>query len=92
MIGTIFGEVGTPVSIKGVAGDYGRAISAVEFSLDDGAHWTRYAVEEQEPGLNTYWSFTYTPERAGAYRMLVRSVNDRGEASPEPAVISLSVA
>lgn len=91
MIGTVFGEVGKTVSIKGIAGDYGRAICAIEFSLDDGEHWTRYEIEEREPGLNTYWTFVYTPERAGTYRMLVRSVNNRGEASPEPSVVPLSI-
>lgn len=91
MIGTVFGEAGQAVTIKGITGDYGRAICALEFSLDDGAHWTRYDIEEQEPGLNTYWSFEYTPDRPGSYRMLVRSINDRGDASPEPAIIHLSI-
>ena len=31
-----------------------------------------------------HWIFEYTPEAPGTYCLLVRSVNERGEVSPEP--------
>jgi hypothetical protein len=32
-----------------------------------------------------WWSFSYTPQVAGRYELLVRSVNEEGDASPTPA-------
>ena len=91
MIGTVFGEVGKTVSIKGIAGDYGRAICAIEFSLDDGEHWTRYETPDTNDYQNLTWTFDYTPEKAGFYVLRVRSVNDAGEVSPESAFAELQV-
>ena len=92
MIPQVRGTVGHPVRLEGYAYDFGRAVSAVQFSLNDGATWTTY----ETPGTNDYpnlsWSFEYVPQRAGFYRMLVRSVNDRGEPSPQSAVVELAVA
>lgn len=91
MIGTVLGESGKPVVIEGVAGDYGKVVCAIEFSLDDGEHWTRYDAGDVRSGLNLYWSFEYTPREAGTYRMLIRSINEEGDASPEPACVNLTV-
>lgn len=92
MIPRVRGTVGHPVRLEGYAYDFGHAVGAVQFSLNDGATWTTYGT----PGTNDYqnlsWSFEYVPQRAGFYRMLVRSVNDRGETSPHNAVVELVVA
>lgn len=91
MIPRTYGQVGKPVRFKGTAYDFGHAISAIEFSLDDGEHWTRY----ETPGTNDYqnltWTFDYVPEKAGFYVLRIRSVNDAGEASPEAAFAELEV-
>ncbi len=91
MIGRTFGRVGHALQFKGNAYDFGHSISAIEFSLDEGEHWTRY----ETPGTNDYqnltWTFDWTPERAGFYVLRVRSVNDRGDASPEAAFAEIEV-
>lgn len=91
MIPRTYGCVGEPVRFRGTAYDFGHCITAVEFSLDDGEHWTRY----ETPGTNDYqnvaWTFDYTPEEPGFYVLRVRSVNDAGEASPESAFAELEV-
>lgn len=84
-------RVGEEVRLKGYAIDCGFAISAVEFSLDGGEHWTRYDT----PGTNDYqrltWNFAFTPDEAGVYELLVRSVNDTGKQSPEADALIIRV-
>ena len=91
MIPRVFGKMGTPVRFEGNAYDFGHSIRAVEFSLDEGEHWTVY----ETPGTNDYqnvtWSFDYIPRQAGLHVLLVRSVNDRGETSPASARVELMV-
>lgn len=91
MISKVFARVGEKVRFKGTAYDFGHSISAIEFSLDDGGHWTRYDTPDTNDYQNVTWTFDYTPEKAGAYVLKVRSVNDRGEASPEAAHAELEV-
>ncbi|VEH02527.1 Mo-co oxidoreductase dimerisation domain [Slackia heliotrinireducens] len=80
-------RVGQPLRLQGYASDYDRTIVAVEFSMDDGEHWTRYPVEGATSERWVRWELEFTPEEAGSYFVQVRSVNDRGEASPTPAVL-----
>ena len=91
MIGRVFGTAGNPIQIKGNAYDFGHAISAIEFSLDEGKHWTRYETEGTNDYQNLTWSFAFTPQEPGFYVMRIRSVNDRGEASPEAARVEIEV-
>lgn len=91
MIGRVYGRVGEPVQFKGTAYDFGHSISAIEFSLDDGEHWTRYETPDTNDYRNLTWTFEYTPEKAGFYVLRVRSVNDAGEYSPESAFAELQV-
>ncbi len=91
MIGGIRGRVGEPLVIAGYANDYDKRIRAVQFSLDDGETWTTYETPGTVPDLNLYWKFEYTPEVAGAYQLLVRSVNEDGVASPTPARVDFWV-
>ena len=91
MIAPIYTTVGRTVALKGNAYDFGHSISAIQFSLDDGQNWTTYDT----PGTNDYknltWSFEWAPPQPGDYTLLVRSVNDRGETSPESAYVHIHV-
>ncbi len=92
MIAPMQVAVGKPVTFSGYAEDYGRQIVAVEFSLDDGAHWTPYDVSASASELWVHWTFSYTPEEPGFYRLLVRSVNEAGAASPLADVAEFTAA
>ncbi|MEG0758602.1 MAG: molybdopterin-binding protein, partial [Raoultibacter sp.] len=82
MIAPMLVEVGKPVVLSGYAEDYGKQIVSVQFSLDNGEHWTDYDVSDSTSELWVYWTFSYTPEQPGSYRLLVRSVNSEGAVSP----------
>ena len=81
------GCVGMAANMIGVR----KRIIAVEFSLDNGAHWTRYDLEGTTAERWVSWTFAYTPEAPGAYQMKVRSVNEDGDASPIAAVHTFEV-
>lgn len=91
MIGRVYGHVGKAVRFKGTAYDFGHAVSAIEFSLDDGQHWTRYETPDTNDYQNLTWTFDYVPEKPGFYVLRIRSVNDVGECSPESAFVELVV-
>ena len=86
MIAPMEVEAGKPITLTGYAEDYGKQIVAVEFSLDNGEHWTAHDVSDSREELWVHWTFTYTPKKPGTYRLMVRSVNADGEASPLPDV------
>lgn len=90
MLAPLLVEVGKPVEFTGYAEDYGKQIVAVEFSLDNGEHWTSYDVSDSRPELWVHWSFTYTPEESGYYQLRVRSVNEQGKTSPEADVVEFT--
>ncbi len=79
--------VGEPIEFSGYADDYDTAIAAVQFSLDDGEHWTTYPVENADARRWVRWRFSYTPEQAGVYLLQSRSVNVYGAPSPTPACV-----
>ncbi len=91
MIPRVYGSVGKPIRLKGTAYDFDRSISAVQFSLDEGEHWTEYATENTTDYQNLMWTFDFTPPKPGFYRMEIRAVNNRGEVSPEAASVELDV-
>ncbi len=91
VIPTTYGHVGVPLEFTGNAYDFGHRIAAVEFSLDDGEHWTRYETAGTNDYQNVTWTFTWTPEQAGSYELRVRSVNDEGRHSPEAAAAQIRV-
>lgn len=92
MIPQVSGTSGVPVRIEGTAYDFGHPVRAIEFSLDGGEHWTSYPTQGTNDYQNLTWSFEFTPPRPGHYQMRIRSVNERGEASPEPALVELQIA
>lgn len=92
MIAPVYCTCGEPVTLEGYANDYGRRIVAVQFSLDEGEHWTQYETPGTSDERLVHWTFSYTPEQPGDYRLLVRSVNEDGETSPTCATVELHVA
>lgn len=92
MIPRTYGHVGKTIRFKGNAYDFGHAVRAIQFSLDDGEHWTTYDVSDSIDELWVHWTFSYTPERPGLYRLLVRSVNDEGAVSPLADVAEFTAA
>lgn len=92
MISRLYGQVGKPLQLKGNAYDFGHAVSAIQFSLDDGEHWTTYETPDTNDYQNVTWTFEWTPEQAGFYVMKIRSMNDAGETSPEAAFVEIEVA
>ena len=85
------GRVGEPMEFSGWAHDFDKRIIAVEFSLDNGEHWTRYDLGDTTADRWVSWTFAWTPEASGAYQMKVRSVNEDGDVSPIAAVHTFEV-
>lgn len=91
MIAPIFSQANRPVRLEGYAYDYNCRICAVDFSLDEGKHWTRYCTPHTSEDLWVRWVFDFTPHQPGAYRLKARSVAISGEISPAAAVAELIV-
>lgn len=89
MIATVQAIVGKPVTLSGYAQSFASAIAGVQLSGDNGATWTTFDTPGADMERNVNWSFTFTPEKTGAHRLLVRSINAEGCPSPEPAVVSV---
>ncbi|ACV22696.1 Uncharacterised protein [Slackia heliotrinireducens] len=90
MIPQVVCEAGHPVLLKGYAIDVGHAVSAVQFSLDDGRNWTTYPTENTDDERRVNWSFVFTPPQAGVFELKVRSVNDEGRCSPQVDTVYIS--
>ena len=54
----------------------------MEVSMDGGETWTSYKTDGATADKWVYWYFTYTPEKTGAYKLMVRAVNEDGLVSP----------
>lgn len=74
--------VGDPITFEGYADDYDKTIAAIEVSMDGGETWTSYDTEGTTADKWVYWYFTYTPEEAGTYKLMVRAVTEDGMVSP----------
>ena len=85
MIASVTADLGQTLTFQGYAIDYGKRITQVQFSLDEGEHWTAYDTPEATDERWVHWTFSYKPARAGAYRLRIRSVNEDGCVSPESA-------
>lgn len=84
-------RVGESIRFSGYVDDFDHNVSAIEFSLDDGAHWTTYETPgvQQERGVS--WEFAYTPQLPGIYHLKVRAVDGRGNAAYLVAEIPFQV-
>lgn len=92
MIATVRTKTGHPVRLSGYAQDFGQAITAVEFSANEGASWTTYPVKDADELCNVNWSFDFTPPEPGISRIFVRSVRLDGTRTPEPALVTIDAA
>ena len=69
-----------PLSIAGVAFAGTRGISTVEVSTDGGRGWLAASLKSPLSPLTwTLWSLDWTPEREGAYTLLVRARDGEGK-------------
>ena len=85
MIAQVSAACGETLHFEGNAYDFGHSIAAIQFSLDQGEHWTDYPTPDINDYQNVRWSFDWTPTEPGFYVLKVRSVNDEGRVSPESA-------
>lgn len=83
--------LGGEISFEGYADDFGDAIAAVEFSLDGGETWTAYETEGAAKDRWVYWSFAFTPETQGRYKLSVRAKTASGNVSPLAANVLFDV-
>ncbi len=74
--------VGTQISFQGYADDCGTAVTAVEFSLDNGKTWTAYDTSKSDPKNWIYWTYDFVTEKAGTYKLDVRARTQDGTVSP----------
>ena len=90
MAGETF-AVGDQITFEGYADDCGSAIAAVEFSLDGGETWTACATADAVSEKWVYWSFGYTAEAAGTYKLDVRARTAEGRVSPLASSVVFTV-
>lgn len=74
-------RVGDSLEFDGYVDDFERNVSAMQFSLDDGATWTTYQTTGARIDSGVKWHFVYRPEKPGRYLLKVRAVNGEGKAS-----------
>ncbi len=77
-------ETGSPVTLTGYAAAFDERIVGIEFSMDNGATWTRYDTPDTTNANWVVWSFTYTPEVDYAYVLKVRAVSESGLVTEDP--------
>lgn len=83
--------VGEKITFQGYADDNADQIAAVEFSMDGGETWTSYATANTSTKRWVCWSFDFTPEQAGNYKLTARARTASGEVSPLAANVSFTV-
>ena len=68
-------RVGEPIRLTGYADDFEGAVTAVRLSLDEGEHWTVYAVDNATLPQGVSWTFTFLPPQAGVYLLRAQSMS-----------------
>ena len=84
-------KVGDSIRFEGYADDCGVAISAVEYSLDNGKTWTAYQTKGADPHMWVYWNLDYVATVPGTYKLDVRARTEDGTVSPLGASVVFSV-
>ncbi len=82
---------GDEIAFEGYADDCGRAISNIEFSMDNGLTWTSCETPGTDAQKWVYWHFSYVPEVAGTYKLDVRARTADGNVSPLASSIVFEV-
>ena len=85
-------RVGEPIHFEGYADDYDKAITGMQFSMDNGKTWTEYPTDGAHAGTWVWWHFDWQAEKPGRYFLRVRSVNEDGKVSPTDATVEFEVA
>ena len=83
--------VGDQINVEGYADDCGKAIKAIEFSMDGGESWTNFETAGATGDAWVYWHFGYTAEAAGTYKLDVRAVAEDGTVSPLASSVVFTV-
>lgn len=83
-------DVAEPYTFEGFSYGYEKKIGAIEFSLDRGQTWASFATENTSDQQWVHWTYTFTPEQAGAYVLQVRSVTTDGVVSPAVSQIMVN--
>ena len=84
-------SLGRPIRFSGFVDDFGSQTAAIQFSLDDGRHWTSYPVQDIIDGSGVSWTFAFTPTQAGVHCLRIRSLDSEGRAAPLMASIPFEV-
>lgn len=81
----------SPVSLEGIAFDGGSGIKTVELSEDGGTTW-KSAELGKDLGVYSFrrWKLSWTPQKVGDHRLLVRATNNAGETQVEQPTWSRS--
>lgn len=83
--------VGQKISFQGYADDFADPIAAIEFSMDGGETWTSYETVNTSTKRWVCWTFDYTPEQAGNYKLTARARTASGKVSPLAANVDFTV-
>ena len=82
---------GQPYTFEGYATGFDEKVVAVEISLDGGTSWTSFDTSDSDPTKWVYWYFTFTPEKASSYTLMVRAVTEDGNVSAVPDEVMFTV-
>lgn len=75
--------LGQATMLDGIAFDGGSGIKTVEVSSDAGKTWSNASLgEDHGPYSFRRWRYSWTPQQAGDYRLVVRATSQTGEAQP----------
>lgn len=84
-------NVGEPFTFQGYASSIGQAIEKVEISFDHGKTWQSFDTPNNDLTKWTWWNYTWTPDKAGSYCIMVRAVDDAGAVTGDPHEVMVTV-
>lgn len=85
-------QAGAPYTFEGYADAWQDPIAALEFSMDGGATWTRFATPDANTDQWIDWSFTWTPEANvdTAYVLSFRGITESGVVTASPVEVMVN--
>jgi sulfite oxidase len=72
----------TAIRIAGTAWSGEAPVERVELSMDGGRSWIEANAKPSSPGAASTWSLTWNPPGAGAYTIITRATDRRGNTQP----------